>query len=87
MGRKGIETLVGAFVLLGLLGLVFLALQAANLGASGGGALVAFVAPPCADAAASDAFAVLRLRAPRPRSDSLPSLPLPSAVPLPWAAL
>jgi phospholipid/cholesterol/gamma-HCH transport system substrate-binding protein len=37
MGRKGIETLVGAFVLLGLLGLVFLALQAANLGASGGG--------------------------------------------------
>jgi phospholipid/cholesterol/gamma-HCH transport system substrate-binding protein len=38
MGRKGIETLVGLFVLLGLLGLVFLALQAANLGASGGGA-------------------------------------------------
>ena len=38
MGRKGIETLVGAFVLLGLLGLVFLALQAANLGSSGGGA-------------------------------------------------
>jgi phospholipid/cholesterol/gamma-HCH transport system substrate-binding protein len=38
MGRKTIETLVGGFVLLGLLGLVFLALQAANLGASGGGA-------------------------------------------------
>ncbi len=38
MGRKGIETLVGLFVLLGLLGLVFLALQAANLGSSGGGA-------------------------------------------------
>ena len=38
MGRKGIETLVGLFVLLGLLALVFLALQAANLGASGGGA-------------------------------------------------
>jgi phospholipid/cholesterol/gamma-HCH transport system substrate-binding protein len=38
MGRKGIETLVGGFVLLGLLGLVFLALQAANLGSSGGGA-------------------------------------------------
>lgn len=31
MGRKGIETLVGIFVLLGLLGLVFLALKAANL--------------------------------------------------------
>ncbi len=38
MGRKGIETLVGLFVLLGLAGLVFLALQAANLGSSGGGA-------------------------------------------------
>jgi phospholipid/cholesterol/gamma-HCH transport system substrate-binding protein len=38
MGRKGIETLVGLFVLLGLLALVVLALQAANLGASGGGA-------------------------------------------------
>ena len=36
MGKK-IETLVGAFVLLGLLGLVFLALQAANLGKVGGG--------------------------------------------------
>jgi phospholipid/cholesterol/gamma-HCH transport system substrate-binding protein len=32
MNKKGIETLVGGFVLLGLLGLVFLALQAANLG-------------------------------------------------------
>ena len=41
MGRKGIETLVGLFVLLGLLGLVFLALQAANLGSSGGGATYA----------------------------------------------
>jgi phospholipid/cholesterol/gamma-HCH transport system substrate-binding protein len=38
MGRKGIETMVGLFVLLGLLGLVFLALQAANLGSTGGGA-------------------------------------------------
>ena len=37
MGRKGIETLVGLFVLLGLVGLVFLALQAANLGSSRGG--------------------------------------------------
>lgn len=33
MGKRGIETLVGAFVLLGMVGLVFLALQAANLGA------------------------------------------------------
>ena len=32
MSKKGIETLVGGFVLLGLLGLVFLSLQAANLG-------------------------------------------------------
>jgi phospholipid/cholesterol/gamma-HCH transport system substrate-binding protein len=32
MGRKGIETLVGFFVLLGLVALVFLALRAANLG-------------------------------------------------------
>ena len=31
MGRKGIETLVGLFVLLGLLSIVFLALKAANL--------------------------------------------------------
>jgi len=38
MGRKGIETLVGLFVLLGLAGLVFLALQAANLGSNRGGA-------------------------------------------------
>jgi phospholipid/cholesterol/gamma-HCH transport system substrate-binding protein len=32
MGKKGIETLVGLFVLLGILGVVFLALKAANLG-------------------------------------------------------
>jgi phospholipid/cholesterol/gamma-HCH transport system substrate-binding protein len=32
MARKGIETLVGLFVLLGMLGLVFLAMKAANLG-------------------------------------------------------
>lgn len=31
MGRKGIETMVGGFVLLGLVGLAFLSLQAANL--------------------------------------------------------
>jgi phospholipid/cholesterol/gamma-HCH transport system substrate-binding protein len=32
MGKKGIETLVGLFVLLGIFGVVFLALKAANLG-------------------------------------------------------
>ncbi|MBL8343764.1 MAG: outer membrane lipid asymmetry maintenance protein MlaD [Rubrivivax sp.] len=37
MSKKGIETLVGLFVLLGLFGLVFLAMQAANLGNVGGG--------------------------------------------------
>ena len=37
MGKKRIEMLVGFFVLLGMLGLVFLALQAANLGSIGGG--------------------------------------------------
>lgn len=37
MARRGIETLVGGFVLLGLLALVFLALKAANLGAFANG--------------------------------------------------
>ena len=38
MGRKSVETLVGVFVLLGMLGLLFLALKAANLsGGIGGG--------------------------------------------------
>ncbi len=37
MGKKGIETLVGSFVLLGLFGLVFLAMKAANLGNVGSG--------------------------------------------------
>ncbi len=37
MARKGIETLVGLFVLMGMLGLVFLSLKAANLGSLGGG--------------------------------------------------
>jgi len=32
MGRKGVETLVGLFVLLGILAILFLALRAANLG-------------------------------------------------------
>ena len=37
MGKKGIETLVGLFVLLGMLGLVFLALKAAIFEFLGGG--------------------------------------------------
>jgi phospholipid/cholesterol/gamma-HCH transport system substrate-binding protein len=37
MSKRGIETLVGLFVLLGVLGLVFLAMKAANLGNVGGG--------------------------------------------------
>jgi len=37
MGKKSIEILVGFFVLLGMLGLVFLAMKAANLGNVGGG--------------------------------------------------
>jgi len=38
MGRKSIETLVGLFVLLGFLAIVFLALQAANLASFSRGA-------------------------------------------------
>lgn len=38
MSRKGIETLVGLFVLVGFLALVFLALQAANLATFSAGA-------------------------------------------------
>jgi phospholipid/cholesterol/gamma-HCH transport system substrate-binding protein len=37
MGKKSIETMVGFFVLLGILGILFLALKAANLGNIGGG--------------------------------------------------
>ncbi|WP_374660738.1 outer membrane lipid asymmetry maintenance protein MlaD [Inhella sp.] len=37
MPKKSIEVMVGLFVLLGLLGLLFLALKAANLGSAGGG--------------------------------------------------
>ncbi len=44
MGRKSIETLVGLFVLLGLGGLVFLALQAANLGSFSAGDTYALTA-------------------------------------------
>ena len=38
MNKKGIEVLVGLFVLLGLAGLVFLSLKAANLASFGSGA-------------------------------------------------
>jgi len=37
VGKRSVETLVGMFVLLGMAGLVFLALKAANLGSVGGG--------------------------------------------------
>jgi phospholipid/cholesterol/gamma-HCH transport system substrate-binding protein len=37
MGKKSIEIMVGGFVLLGLAGLLFLALKAANLGSFSGG--------------------------------------------------
>jgi phospholipid/cholesterol/gamma-HCH transport system substrate-binding protein len=37
MGKKGIETLVGTFVLIGFLAIVFLALKAANLASFTGG--------------------------------------------------
>ena len=37
MTKKGVETLVGLFVLLGMAGLVFLSLKAANLASFGGG--------------------------------------------------
>lgn len=37
MTKKGTETLVGLFVLIGFLGLLFLALKAANLGSFGNG--------------------------------------------------
>jgi phospholipid/cholesterol/gamma-HCH transport system substrate-binding protein len=37
MGKKSVETFVGIFVLLGFVGLVFLALKAANLGTFSGG--------------------------------------------------
>ena len=36
MGKKSIETFVGIFVLLGMAGVVFLALKAANLGSFSG---------------------------------------------------
>ncbi|MCE9660256.1 MAG: outer membrane lipid asymmetry maintenance protein MlaD [Burkholderiales bacterium] len=44
MGRKSVETLVGVFVLLGMLGLLFLAVKAANLSSFGGGDTYTLVA-------------------------------------------
>jgi phospholipid/cholesterol/gamma-HCH transport system substrate-binding protein len=38
MNKRGIETMVGVFVLMGMGGLLFLALKAANLASFGGGA-------------------------------------------------
>jgi phospholipid/cholesterol/gamma-HCH transport system substrate-binding protein len=37
MGKRSIEIMVGAFVLLGIVGVLFLALKAANLGSFSGG--------------------------------------------------
>jgi phospholipid/cholesterol/gamma-HCH transport system substrate-binding protein len=44
MTKKNIEVLVGLFVLLGIVGLVFLSLKAANLGSVGGGDTYALTA-------------------------------------------
>jgi phospholipid/cholesterol/gamma-HCH transport system substrate-binding protein len=44
MGKKGVETMVGVFVLLGIGGLVFLALKAANLGSFNTGSTYSLVA-------------------------------------------
>ena len=44
MGKKSVETFVGIFVLLGMLGLVFLALKAANLGSFSTGETYSLVA-------------------------------------------
>ncbi|MEP7301516.1 MAG: outer membrane lipid asymmetry maintenance protein MlaD [Caldimonas sp.] len=44
MGKKSIESLVGVFVLLGMLGVVFLALKAANLGSFSAGETYSLVA-------------------------------------------
>ena len=46
MGKKSIETLVGLFVLLGIAGLVFLALKAANLGTFSAGDTYALTTRP-----------------------------------------
>lgn len=57
MGRKGIETLVGVFVLLGLIAVVFLALKAANLASFNTG-------PTYAITARFDNIGGLKVRAP-----------------------
>ena len=57
MGKKGIETLVGLFVLLGIAGLVFLALKAANLGTFNSGDTYALLAK-------FDSIGGLKVRAP-----------------------
>ena len=44
MGKKSVETFVGIFVLLGMLGIVFLALKAANLGSFSSGETYAVTA-------------------------------------------
>jgi phospholipid/cholesterol/gamma-HCH transport system substrate-binding protein len=44
MGKKSIETMVGLFVVLGLIGLVFLALKAANLGTFSSGDTYSLIA-------------------------------------------
>jgi phospholipid/cholesterol/gamma-HCH transport system substrate-binding protein len=57
MGRKGIETLVGVFVLLGMIAVVFLALKAANLASFS-------VGPTYALSAKFDNIGGLKVRAP-----------------------
>jgi phospholipid/cholesterol/gamma-HCH transport system substrate-binding protein len=57
MGRKGVETLVGLFVLLGMLAIVFLALKAANLASFSTG-------PTYALTARFDNIGGLKVRAP-----------------------
>ena len=57
MGRKGIETLVGVFVLLGLIAVAFLALKAANLASFSTG-------PTYAITARFDNIGGLKVRAP-----------------------
>lgn len=57
MGRKGIETLVGVFVLLGMIAVVFLALKAANLASFNAG-------PTYAVTARFDNIGGLKARAP-----------------------
>ena len=57
MGRRGIETMVGVFVLLGMIAVVFLALKAANLASFNTG-------PTYALTARFDNIGGLKVRAP-----------------------